>query len=54
VNKNDLEKAWKYFIIELPKTEDQVNAYFWARKGIAALRSMMEAEKGPKETDDVH
>ena len=39
----DLEKALQYFVIAVPESEGQAKAYFWARKGITALRSMQEA-----------
>lgn len=51
----DLEKALQYFVIAVPENEEQAKAYFWARKGISALRSVsreqeLEAEnKGLKE-----
>lgn len=35
----DLEKALQYFVIAVPENEEQAKAYFWARKGISALRS---------------
>ena len=38
----DLEKALQYFTIAVPENEEQAKAYFWARKGITALRSMSE------------
>ena len=37
----DLEKALQYFVIAVPENEKQAKAYFWARKGIAVLRSSM-------------
>lgn len=49
------EKAYQYFVIAVPENEEQAKAYFWARKGISALRSVsreqeLEAEnKGLKE-----
>ena len=39
----DLEKALQYFVIAVPESEEQAKAYFWARKALAALRSMLEA-----------
>lgn len=36
----DLEKALQYFVIAVPENEEQAKAYFWARKGISALRSV--------------
>ena len=39
----DLEKALQYFVIAVPESERQAKAYFWARKALAALRSMPEA-----------
>lgn len=39
----DLEKALQYFVIAVPESEEQVKAYFWARKALTALRSMQEA-----------
>ena len=36
----DLEKALRYFVIAVPESEEQAKAYFWARKGISALRSV--------------
>lgn len=39
----DLEKALQYFVIAVPESEEQAKAYFWARKALAALRSMPEA-----------
>lgn len=41
----DLEKALQYFVIAVPESEEQAKAYFWARKGITALRSMQEARE---------
>ena len=34
------EKAYQYFVIAVPENEEQAKAYFWARKGISALRSV--------------
>lgn len=39
----DLEKALQYFVIAVPESEEQAKAYFWARKALTALRSMLEA-----------
>ena len=39
----DLEKALQYFTIAVPENEEQAKAYFWARKALTALRSMLEA-----------
>ena len=36
----DLEKALQYFVIAVPENKEQAKAYFWARKGISALRSV--------------
>lgn len=35
----DLEKAFRYFVIAIPEDEEQINAYFYARKGILTLLS---------------
>lgn len=35
----DLEKAFQYFVIAIPEDEEQINAYFYARKGILTLLS---------------
>lgn len=41
----DLEKALQYFVIAVPENEEQAKAYFWARKGISALRSAPQPGK---------
>lgn len=32
----DAEKAYQYFVIAVPETEEQAKAYFWARKALQA------------------
>lgn len=41
----NLEKALQYFVIAVPESGEQAEAYFWARKALTALRSMPEAGK---------
>ena len=41
----DLEKALQYFVIAVPENEEQAKAYFWARKGISALRSVSREQE---------
>ena len=41
----DLEKALRYFVIAVPESEEQAKAYFWARKGISALRSVSREQE---------
>ena len=41
----DLEKALQYFVIAVPESEEQAKAYFWARKGISALRSVSREQE---------
>ena len=41
---NDAEKAYQYFVIAVPKNEEQAKAYFWARK---ALRSALTPPNEP-------
>ena len=41
----DLKKALQYFVIAVPESEEQAKAYFWARKGISALRSTQQLGK---------
>lgn len=39
------EKAYQYFVIAVPENEEQAKAYFWARKGISALRSVSREQE---------
>lgn len=41
----DLEKALQYFVIAVPENEEQAKAYFWARKGVSALRSVSREQE---------
>ena len=31
----DIEKAYQYFVIAVPESEEQAKAYFWARKALS-------------------
>lgn len=41
----ELKKALQYFVIAVPESEEQAKAYFWARKGISALRSVSREQE---------
>ncbi len=41
----NLEKALQYFVIAVPESGEQAEAYFWARKALTVLRSMPEDAK---------
>ena len=46
----EAEKAYQYFVIAVPESEEQAKAYFWARK---ALQSTLTQPNEPLTLDEL-